>query len=193
MSDTNLKKEFSKRDVQRMRNIISGDASSTTGVQVGYSKQQQDYQEGDVWEENGKQWTLKNGIKQTVTKHDKLRQLVTMPLACPECDKPFKNTPVNKKMWVIHKMCHDCVIDMEAKIRLEGKWDEYEHNMMNANKNAEVDEFEKAFNEFVKTSTDKSSFVTEAGDIETWSGGKINEDEIKQVKEYIKKLRETEI
>jgi RNase P/RNase MRP subunit p30 len=90
-------------------------------------------------------------------------------------------------------MCRDCVIDMEAKIRLEGKWDEYEHNMMNANKNAEVDEFEKAFNEFVKTSTDKSSFVTEAGDIETWSGGKINEEEIKQVKEYIKKLRETEI
>ena len=193
MNDTNLKKEFSKRDVQRMRNIISGDAGSATGVQVGYSKQQQDYQEGDTWEEGGKQWTIKNGIKQTVTKHDKLRQLVTMPLACPKCDQPFKNTPVNKKMWVIHKMCRDCVIDMEAKIRLEGKWDEYEHNMMNANKNADVDEFEKAFNEFVKTSTDKSSFVTEAGDIETWSGGKINEDEIKNVKEYIKKLRETEI
>ena len=193
MNDTNLKKEFSKRDVQRMRNIISGDAGSATGVQVGYSKQQQEYQEGDVWEENGKQWTIKNGIKQTVTKHDKLRQLVTMPLACPKCDQSFKNTPVNKKMWVIHKMCRDCVIDMEAKIRLEGKWDEYEHNMMNANKNADVDEFEKAFNEFVKTSTDKSSFVTEAGDIETWSGGKINEDEIKNVKEYIKKLRETEI
>jgi len=193
MNDTNLKKEFSKRDVQRMRNIISGDAGSATGVQVGYSKQQQEYQEGDVWEENGKQWTIKNGIKQTVTKHDKLRQLVTMPLACPECDKPFKNNPVNKKMWVVHKMCRDCVIDMEAKIRLEGKWDEYERKMMNANKNVDVDEFEKAFNEFMKSSTEKSSFITEAGDIETWSGGKINEDEIKNVKEYIKKLRETEI
>ena len=45
MNESNLKKEFSKRDVQRMRNIISGNASSATGIQVGYSKQSQDYQE----------------------------------------------------------------------------------------------------------------------------------------------------
>jgi len=43
MSETNLKKEFSQRDVQRMRNIITGNASGATGVQVGYSKQSQDY------------------------------------------------------------------------------------------------------------------------------------------------------
>ena len=63
MSDTNLRKEFSKRDVQRMRNIITGNAGGSTGTQVGYNKQQQEYQEGDVWEENGKQWTIKNDIK----------------------------------------------------------------------------------------------------------------------------------
>jgi hypothetical protein len=191
MSDTNLKKEFSKRDVQRMRNIITGNAGSATGVQIGYSKQQQDYQEGDVWEENGKQWTIKNGIKQTITKFDRLKQLVAFPLSCPHCNKPMKSTPVNKKMWVIHKMCRDCVIEMEAKIRLEGKWDEYEKGIMNANKNADVNDFESAFNEYINTKAE--SYITEQGDIETWSGGKINEEEIKQVKEYIKKMRETEI
>ena len=191
MSETNLRKEFSKRDVQRMRNIITGNAGGATGVQVGYSKQQQDYQEGDVWEENGKQWTIKNGIKQTITKHDKLRQLVTMPLACPECNKPIKNDDVNKKMWVIHKMCRSCVIDMEAKLKVEGKYVEYEKKMMNNNKNAMVDDFEVAFNNFINNKGE--SYITEQGDVETWSGGKINEDEIKQVKEYIKKLRETEI
>jgi hypothetical protein len=191
MSDTNLKKEFSKRDVQRMRNIISGDASSATGIQVGYSKQSQDYQEGDVWEENGKQWTIKNGIKQTVTKHDKLRQLTILPLTCPECNKPMKNHIYNKKMYIIHGKCNDCVIEMEAKIKLEGKWDEYEKQMMNANKNAMVDDFEQAFEAFINTKND--TFITEQGDIETWSGGKVNEEEIKQVKEYIKKLREAEL
>ena len=35
MSETNLKKEFSKRDVQRMRNIITGNAGGSTGVQSG--------------------------------------------------------------------------------------------------------------------------------------------------------------
>lgn len=191
MSEHNLKKEFSKRDVQRMRNIITGNAGSATGVQVGYSKQSQDYTEGDVWEENGKQWTIKNGIKQTITKFDKLKQLVAFPLSCPHCSKPMQSTPINKKMWVIHKMCRDCVIEMEAKIRLEGKWDEYEKGIMNANKNADVNDFESAFNEYINTKAE--SYITEQGDIETWSGGKINEDEIKQVKEYIKKLRETEI
>jgi hypothetical protein len=191
MNDTNLKKEFSKRDVQRMRNIITGNAGSATGVQMGYSKQQQGYQEDDVWEENGKQWTIKNGIKQTVTKHDKLRQLVTMPLACPKCNKPIKNDDVNKKMWVIHKMCRSCVIDMEAKLKVEGKYVEYEKKIINNNKNAMVDDFEVAFNNFINNKGE--SYVTEQGDVETWSGGKINEDKIKNVKEYIKKLRETEI
>ena len=191
MSDTNLKKEFSKRDVQRMRNIITGNAGSSTGVQVGYTKQQQEYQEGDVWEENDKQWTIKNGIKQTITKHDKLRQLVTMPLSCPSCDKPMKGNDMNKKIWNIHHMCFDCVIEMEAKIKLEGKWDEYERNMLNNNKNSMVNDFEAAFNEFINAKAE--SYVTEQGDVETWSGGKVNEDEIKNVKEYIKKLRETEI
>ena len=191
MSDTNLKKKFSKRDVQRMRNIITGNAGGSTGVQVGYSKQQQEYQEGDVWEENGKQWTIKNGIKQTVTKHDKLRQLVTMPLACPVCHNSMKVDSVNKKMWNIHHMCFDCVLEMEAKIKREGRWDEYEKQMMNDNKNSMVDDFEASVEEFLKIQNE--SYFTEQGDIESWGGGKVNEDEIKNVKEYIKKLREHQL
>ena len=191
MSDTNLKKEFSKRDVQRMRNIITGNAGGATGVQVGYSKQQQDYQEGDVWEENGKQWTIKNGIKQTITKHDKLRKLITMPLACPVCYKSMKTNDLNKKMWNIHHMCFDCVIEMEAKIKREDKWEEYEKQMINTNKDAMVDDFELAVNEFLNSKSD--SYMSEAGDVESWSGGKINDDEIKNVKEYIKKLREHQL
>ena len=191
MNDTNLKKEFSKRDVQRMRNIITGNAGGATGVQVGYSKQQQDYQEGDVWEESGKQWTIKNGIKQTITKHDKLRQLVTMPLSCPVCHNSMKGNDLNKKMWNIHHMCFDCVVEMEAKIKLEGKWDDYERGMLNANKDSMVDDFEASVEEFLKMQNE--SYFTEQGDAESWSGGKINEDEIKNVKEYIKKLRETQL
>ena len=191
MSDTNLKKEFSKRDVQRMRNIITGNAGGSTGTQVGYSKQSQDYTEGDIWEENGKQWTIKNGIKQTVTKFDKLKRMFIMPIACPECSKPMKNDDINKKMWSIHHKCFDCILEMEAKIKLEGKWDEYQSQMMNSNKNAMVDDFEKAIEDFYASQSE--SYVTEQGDVEHWEGGKINEEEIKNVKEYIKKLREAQV
>jgi GH25 family lysozyme M1 (1,4-beta-N-acetylmuramidase) len=191
MSESNLRKEFSKRDVQRMRNIITGNAGASTGTQVGYTKQSQDYQEGDTWEENGKQWTIKNGIKQTITKFDSLKKHYILPLACPVCNKAFKNDDINKKMWSIHHKCFDCVIDMEMKIKYSGKWDEYEKQMMNNNKNAMLDDFEASFEEFLKFKND--SYMTEAGDVETWGGGKVNEEEIKNVKEYIKKLREHQL
>lgn len=191
MSENNLKKEFSKRDVQRMRNIITGNTNGTTGTQVGYSKQSQDYQEGDVWEENSKQWTIKNGIKQTLTKFDKLKKLVIFPLICPECSSPMKSNDLNKKMYNIHSKCFDCVAEMETKLKAEGKYSEYEKEMMNKNKNAMVDDFEASIEEFYKMQSE--SYFTEAGDVESWNGGKINEDEIKNVKEYIKKLREHEL
>jgi hypothetical protein len=191
MSEHNLKKEFSKRDVQRMRNLITGDASGATGTQTGYTKQHIEYKEGDTWEENGKKWTIKKGIKQTVTKFDKLKQLIIMPITCPKCSQPMKLHDLNKKMWSIHSMCLNCVIKMEAEIKRTGKWDEYEKEMMNNNKNAMVNDFEEAFNNFMNTKAE--SYVTEQGDVESWSGGKVNEDEIKNVKEYIKKLREHEL
>lgn len=191
MSETNLRKEFSKRDVQRMRNIITGNASGATGTQIGYSKQSQDHQEGDIWEESGKQWTIKNGIKQTVTKFDKLKKMIVMPIACPSCNKSLKIDSINKKMWAIHHKCFNCVLEMESEIKRSGKWDEYEKQMLNNNKNAIVDDFELSVEEFYKMQVD--SYITEQGDVESWNGGKINEEEIKNVKEYIKKLREHEL
>jgi hypothetical protein len=189
--DTNLRKEFSKRDVQRMRNIITGNTGGSTGIQSGYAKQSFDYKEGDVWEENGKQWTIKDSIKQNITKFDKLKQLCILPLTCPECYKSMKSNDLNKKMYNIHNKCFDCVIEMEAKIKIEGKWDEYEKSMMNNNKNAMVDDFEQSIEEFLKMQTD--SYITEQGDVESWNGGKVNEEEIKNAKEYIKKLREHQL
>ena len=62
MSDNMLKREFRERDVQRMRNIITKDYTAKTVTQVGYTKAQIEHKEGDVWEENGKKWTIKNNI-----------------------------------------------------------------------------------------------------------------------------------
>ena len=90
MSDNLLKKEFNSRDVQRMRNIITKNTNDKTGVQVGYTADYVDHKEGDVWEERGKKWTIKNGIKQTVTKFDDLKRLVVLPISCPNCGKAMK-------------------------------------------------------------------------------------------------------
>ena len=53
------------------------------------------------------------------------------------------------------------------------------------------DDFELAIQDWLNSQND--TFVSEAGDIESWKGGKISELEIKNIKEYIAKLRATEL
>ena len=67
-----LKKEFKRKDVERMRNIIQGRAGDSSEQQIGYTKKRIERKEGDIWKEGHKTWTIKNGIKQTVSKLDKL-------------------------------------------------------------------------------------------------------------------------
>ena len=108
MKESVLKKEFKPRDVARLRNLISGKTGDATQLQAGWERHSVDHTEGDIWEENNKKWTIKNGVKQTVSKHNKLKKLTTLPFSCPHCDKPMKINDYNKKMWSIHKMCFNC-------------------------------------------------------------------------------------
>jgi uncharacterized protein (UPF0128 family) len=75
MAESKLQREFRERDVQRMRNLITKDYGAKTGVQIGYTKENIERKEGDVWEENHKTWTIKNGIKQTVSKLDSVKKM----------------------------------------------------------------------------------------------------------------------
>lgn len=168
MEQNNLKKEFSKRDVQRMRNIITGKSGDKTQVQAGYEKNKQEFKEGDVWEEDGKKWTIKNGIKQSITKLDRFKHLINLPLTCPSCKKPMKSDEINKKMYAIHQTCFDCVLEMESKLKLEGKFEDYQKNIVNSNKNSSLEDFERALESWLE---EKDTFVSEQGDIENWSGG----------------------
>ena len=178
MSQSNLKKEFSKSTVQRMRNIITGNAGDRTQIQSGWEKKNTDYSEGDIWEENGKQWTIKNGIKQTITKLDGIKRLAVLPLTCPCCNKPMKIHDLNKKMYSIHGICFDCTIDKEHEIKKEGKWDDYVKRQQTSNKKAILNDIESALEDWY---VQKDPYVTEAGDVESWTGG-----DKKGVYDYIK-------
>lgn len=92
--------------------------------------------EGDVWEDvNGRRWTIKNGIRQTVTKLDDAKT----PWWCPRCRKPL-NHRFDMKFWRIRGHCMDCVIKDETEIRRQGKWDEYERKVMLRNFIAQIED-----------------------------------------------------
>ena len=125
MSDNLLKKEFKTRDVQRMRNIITKKAGDKTGVQVGYTADYVERKEGDVWEERGKKWTIKNGLKQTVTRFDTIKKKIFTPITCPNCNKPMSKGHIDKYMFSIHQKCSDCVFEYETKLKVKGEYKEY--------------------------------------------------------------------
>ena len=192
MKETQLNKQFTERDLQRARNIISGNTADRTRIQVGYEKSKKQYKEGDIWEEKGKTWTIKDGVKQTINKLDKLKKLVVLPLKCPTCGNAMKANKYNKKMWAIHEKCFDCVVEEENILRKQGKYKEYEKDILNKNKNDFATEYEKVLDEFL-SNPQNIEFFSEAGDAEGWSMGKLDPDMIKKLKENVKILKETEL
>ena len=190
MSDNMLKREFRERDVQRMRNIIKKDYTAKTTTQIGYTKSQIEYKEGDIWEENGKKWTIKNGIKQTITRFDELKKVINLPLTCPSCGKAMKSTALNKKMWPIHSKCFNCVINYETELKRQGKFEEYTKTLISGGVKQYIKDLEDALIDFNNEIEDQ--FVTEQGDIEKWTGKGIDKEKFtKEIQEHIQELKDT--
>lgn len=190
MAESKLIKDFKGRDVQRMRNIITKDYSAKTSTQIGYTKPQAEYQEGDVWESSGKVWTIKNGLKQTVTRFDELKRLVVMPLTCPKCNKPMVKGKIDKQMYTIHQTCFDCVIEYETQLKRDGKFQDYQRNIINQGIAVHIKEMEDVLLELMLDQSEET-FVTEAGDIETWKGKNMDKQKISQdIQDYMQKLKD---
>lgn len=183
MSESLLKKDFKESDIQRVRNLVNKDYTSTTKAQSGYQKSYEHHIEGDIWDESGKTWTIKNGIKQNITKLDKAKKAAFIPLTCPKCKGSMKHH-LAKKMFRIHGFCFDCTVEYESDLKKAGLYDNYEKQMMKGN----LRSFAKNVEEWVKESLDSSfSMVTEQGDIEAW--GDISKKEkqkiLSNLKDYI--------
>ncbi len=184
MSENILKKEFAQRDVKRIRDLVTKKYGEATGIQTGYSKQHVDHVEGDVWEENGKNWTIKDGIKQNITKLDVFREMSAIPLLCPSCNN-FMKTIYDKKMYSIHKMCMNCVSTFETQLKTQGKYEEYAKNLISGN----IKHFLKEYEEFLNDPAilNNNSFVSEDGVIDKWAGN--NKEAVAKQKETLDNIR----
>jgi len=184
-----LKKEFKHSDVQRVRNLVNKDYTGKTKLQTGYKKSSEHHSEGDIWEENGKKWTIKNGLKQNITKLDSAKKAAHIPITCPKCGGPMKHW-LAKKMYRIHGFCFDpCTVEMEADLRDAGLYEQYEKRMVSGNMKAFADDIEAWVSETVSTT---ENYVTEDGTIETWGGMSTNKvkEILNGMKEYVTYIRD---
>ena len=182
-----LKKEFRKKDIERAHNLIRGNTGGSSEIQIGYKKETKDYKEGDIWKENKKTWTIKNGIKQTISKLDSIKKEVFTPLCCPKCSKVMKHW-LDKDNYKYHKTCHDCVVAFEHKLRIEGKYEDYKKELKSKNELTILDDLESYLLSAVNTTND--GYVSEQGTIERWVGGLDKEKLTKEITESAQIKRE---
>ena len=76
--------------------------------------------EGDFWKDrNGKQWTVKRGIKQSISP----LQGAKTPWWCPVCGKTMTKIDVNT--FRATTKCYDCVAKGESRLKMDGLWDKH--------------------------------------------------------------------
>ena len=184
MGDSLLKKEFKSKDVERVRNLVKKDFSAKTTTGVGYEKQYEVHREGDVWEESGRSWTIKDGIKQNITKLDAAKKAMQMPLKCPKCGGPMKHW-LAQKMYKIHGFCFfPCTMEYKATLRQAGLYEQYEKSMIKGGLRAFLQDMEEYYFEQINQ---VDTFVTEQGDVEDWSNNssKVKEEALKNLQEFL--------
>lgn len=166
-SNSILSKNFKHQDVRRLRNLVTGNESNKTNIGIGYEKKKEFHVEGDIWEEDGRKWTIKNGIKQNITKLDTAKKSISLPLFCPCCKQLMKNK-YDKLFYIQYNRCFNCQIDFETDLRKLGLWEEYEKNIINSDINNLIKDYDIWIEELINTSN--NSFISENGDIEIWKG-----------------------
>jgi hypothetical protein len=96
---------------------------------------------------------------------------------------------MDEKMKKVHGMCLDCVVEMEHKIRLEGRWDEYERDKVKQNALAWLAEAEKDKN-LIAEELSKVEFANSFGDSEKWVTGTTKEQILQKIEEEFDRFRQ---
>ena len=188
--------------IQDVQNLLTGKHESQTKLQVGYDgvvEEKITRKVGDKWfDADGNEWEQKEGYALKLGKewqqdlHEYLNSFPNCPKETCTCSMPKR---LDEKMKAIHGMCFDCVVDMEHKIKLEKRWDEYEKEKMLKNGMAWLAEAERDKN-LVVEELSKLDFANSFGDSEKWDVGVTKEQLIQKIenefaefrKNYIEKL-----
>lgn len=182
--------------VEDVSKMLHGEHESQQKVTVGYSNVDEETLKvkkiGDRWKDSdGNEWEQKDGYTIKLGK-DWQQELYQYLHSFPNCRKdtctctlPKK---IDEKMKKIHGMCLDCVVDMEHKIRLEGKWDEYENAKVKENALSWLKEAEKD-KDLIAEELSKVDFANEFGDSEKWSVPVTKEELLKKIENEFEEFK----
>ena len=137
----------------------------------------------------------KKEVKDVESDLTKIMKEVRMPLFCPECKKVMKKR-LDDKMWRLFGHCFDCQVKVENKLRIEGKYEEWERKKILENKKSFLHDLKQSIDEFEKTEG-KAEFFNSVGvrdvelEKEKWSMGEEKFNTlITEARDYIQKLED---
>ena len=182
--------------IDDVKKLVSGEHESQTKIKTGYDgKIKEDSiirNVGDKWfDEDGNEWEQKEGYKIKLGKQwqQELHEYLTSFPNCPNetctCTMPKR---LDEKMRKIHGMCFDCVINMEHKIRLEGKWDEYEKRKVKENALSWLKDAEKD-KDAIADELSRLEFSNDFGDIEKWDVPLDKKDILEKIEKEFEEFR----
>ena len=187
------------QNIKAVKQMIAGTHKFQTKKTHGFTDAKQKAEKnqkrkvGDIWEEKigNTLYTIeqKEGFRVKKPKNSVSAEVREYLSSYPNCKKDCCKTSYNyldEKMRVIHGMCYDCVIEMEHKLRLEGKYEAYEQEKIRNNKLAWLKKAEKDVEHLKKAYTESHQYVTNAdGLLETWKAQMtVEEFEEKVEKEF---------
>jgi hypothetical protein len=195
------------QNIKAVQQMLDGSHKFQTKKTTGFSdaklvaQKNERHAIGDVWEEsdtNGQIFVIeqRDGYRIRKTKNSEIFQELRDNLkSFPNCRKETCTCPgthpIDKKMQVIHKMCFDCVIDMEHEMTKAGTYEEYSKNKIRENALAWLASAERDVNMLKQTYTHAAEFVTNSdGALETW-GAKMTPAEFEEtVQSQFNKFKE---
>ena len=166
------------QNIKAIKEMIAGTHRTQTknnvGMYTGNPHKKRDI--GDIWEEtiDGTIYTIeqKEGFRVKKPKNSIAEEVLSYLESFPNCrtDCNCKTpTVLDKKMRTIHGMCFDCVLDMEHRLRKEGKFEEYERTRIKNNAMSWLDRAKTDVQMLKDTYTKSAEFVqNSSGDVETW-------------------------
>ena len=112
--------------------LIKGKAPEKR-VMVGYEGNKEPAKHGDI-----------------ISPLSEVMQEARMPRFCRACKKTMK-IKLDDKMWRLFGHCFDCQIKIETKLRIEGKYEEWEKNKVNSNQKAYLEDLLVSLDEWRNT------------------------------------------
>jgi len=179
------------RNIDAVKKMLDGNHRTQTKTSVSLNVKEAPIKReiGECWtDENGKEWEQRDGYKISVTKALDLLAQHRMPEQCPNCNNVMAKKHLDERMWRIHKMCFDCVIDMEHQLRLEGKYNDYEKQKVKENALAWLRDAEKDVEDLVNAYR-HASFINQDGSVEKWTGGLTAEEFEYKIREEFEKFK----